>query len=92
MIIDRVANHARSSIEDVDTNTVERFNSIIAKYVGGKRINFTMRRSYQGRCAAAVLSPNTRKPIYTVQKKILGRSPRNTIKQMEENRLKKGTL
>lgn len=35
-IVANVTAKARSHIEDVDTNSVERFNSVVAKYVGGK--------------------------------------------------------
>lgn len=31
-----VLSKSRSLLEDVDTNVVERFNSIVAKFVGGK--------------------------------------------------------
>lgn len=85
-IIATAANKARSLIEDVDTNAVERFNSIIAKFVGGKRINFASRRGYQGRCAAAVVSYNNETAISSVQKSILGRSPRGKVKEVERRR------
>ncbi|KAK4883412.1 hypothetical protein RN001_006731 [Aquatica leii] len=52
--------NARSLLEDVDSNVVEHFNSIVAKHVGGKQINFSLRGSYQGRCAAAVVRFNTK--------------------------------
>ncbi|KAB0795633.1 hypothetical protein PPYR_12472 [Photinus pyralis] len=64
--------HASSLIYDVDNNTVEQFNSIIAKYIGGKRINYSKKRSYQSRCAAAVISHNTKRPIYTIKKYLDG--------------------
>lgn len=41
-IVSNVAAKSRSLIEDVDTNTVECFNSVIAKFIGGKRINFSL--------------------------------------------------
>lgn len=43
-----LANNPRSLIYDVDSNSVEQFNSIVAKFVGGKRINYSLKRSYQG--------------------------------------------
>lgn len=85
-IIATAANKARSLIEDVDTNAVERFNSVIAKFVGGKRINFSSRRGYQGRCAAAVVSYNNEKAISSVQKSILGKSPTGKVKEIERRR------
>lgn len=43
----RVSYHADSLIEDVDTNSVESYNSQIAKAVGGKRVNLCLKQSYQ---------------------------------------------
>jgi len=38
-----VAYHSESLIMYVNNNVVESYNSIVAKYVGGKRINFSFR-------------------------------------------------
>lgn len=82
-----LANHSRSLIFDVDSNSVEQFNSIVAKFVGGKRINFSMRRSYQGRCAAAVVSHNTKKPHSILHKSMCNNiSPNCYIKRLENRR------
>lgn len=88
-IVGSVLSKWRSLIEDVDTNVVERFNSIVAKFVGGKRINFSLRRGYSARCSAAVVSFNNPHPNHTLQKKILGKSPRSILKSIEERRLVK---
>lgn len=48
-IVGTVANKSRSLIEDVDTNAVERFNSVIAKFIEGKRVNFSQKQGYQAR-------------------------------------------
>lgn len=85
-IIATAANKARSLIENVDTNSVERFNSVVAKFVGGKRINFSQRRGYQARCAAAVVSFNDENSISSVQKAILGTSPKGMVKEVERRR------
>lgn len=42
----------------MDNNAAELYNSIVAKFVGGKRINFTSRRSYGTRCEVAAISYN----------------------------------
>lgn len=81
-IIKTLANNSRSLIQDMDSNIVEQFNSIVAKFVGGKRINYSLRRSYQGRCSAAVVSFNSKRPIYTLHKSMYGSSP-NRIKTIE---------
>ncbi|GBP90191.1 hypothetical protein EVAR_64173_1 [Eumeta japonica] len=75
-IIGSVLSKSESLLEDVDTNVVERFNSVVAKIVGGKRINFSLRRGYRARCSAAVLSFNNPHPRHTLHKKILGQSPK----------------
>lgn len=62
-----LAANAKSLIYDVDSNLAETFNSVIAKYVGGKRINYTLKNSYQERCSASVISFNTKRPINAIQ-------------------------
>lgn len=42
----------------METNSAETFNSIVAKFVGGKRINFSLKNSYETRCKAAAISYN----------------------------------
>lgn len=88
-ITSSVAAHARSLIHDVDSNVVERFNGVIAKFVGGKRINYSLRQSYEGRCHAAVVSFNTGMPLSKLQKKFLGQSPTGRLKRMESKRLQR---
>ncbi|XP_063215915.1 uncharacterized protein LOC134527292 [Bacillus rossius redtenbacheri] len=85
-----LAYNSRSLIHDVDSNVVEQFNSIIAKIVGGKRINYALKRSYQGRCSAAVVSHNTKKPHYVLHKTLCdGFSPNKFVKKLELSRLRK---
>ncbi|XP_031350061.1 uncharacterized protein LOC116175858 [Photinus pyralis] len=55
----RLANNAASLLQDVDTNAAESYNSVVAKFVGGKRINYSLKNSYQTRCEAASISYNT---------------------------------
>ncbi|CAG4933082.1 unnamed protein product [Parnassius apollo] len=65
--ISNVAVKSRSLIENVNTNLVECFNSLIAKFIGGKRINFALKREYQGRCNSAVVKFNEKSAISYVQ-------------------------
>lgn len=83
MLVANVASHSRSLIEDVDSNVVEQFNSVIAKLVCGKRINYSQRRGYQTRCAGAVISFNTKRLLSTVHRNIHNKSPRMSIKKYE---------
>lgn len=41
-----VAYHADSLIYDVNNNYVECYNSVVAKFVGGKRVNYSLRGNY----------------------------------------------
>lgn len=80
MLAANVASHSRSLIEDVDSNVVEQFNGVIAKLVGGKRINYTQRRGYQARCSGAVISFNTGKLLSTVLRNTHNKSPSIRLK------------
>lgn len=57
--LNRLTQNSESLIEDIDSNISEQFNSIVAKFVGGKRINFSTGESYKDRCFLAVLQHNT---------------------------------
>lgn len=70
-----LARHSRRLLENVDSNVVESLNSIIAKVIGGKIINFAMTRSYQSRVSAATVIKNTKRPLYFLHKTLLKRSP-----------------
>lgn len=83
-IVGIVAGHSRSLINDCDNNAVEQFNSIIAKFVNGKRTNLVQRRTYQSRCAAAFVAFNTKMPLYNLQKNILGKSPKTKLKSLKK--------
>lgn len=81
-----LANHSNSLMYDVDNNRVEQFNSVIWKFIGGKRINYCLRRSYRGRVYGAVLSYNSKKPIKSVVKCISGKSPMSRLLKKYERR------
>jgi len=42
-----------------NNNAAELYNSILAKFVGGKRVNFSLKGSYELRCNAAVTAYNS---------------------------------
>ncbi|KAL4718477.1 hypothetical protein ACJJTC_002120 [Scirpophaga incertulas] len=89
-VVQNVAGHARSLLYDVDSNVVERYNSIVAKFVGGKRINFSLKNSYQTRCYAAAVAFNDKRTISKLYKSISkGDSPRGKIKLLENRRINK---
>ena len=43
----------------MNNNAVEQLNSIVAKFVGRKRINFCLRHSYQMKCNTTVMAHNS---------------------------------
>lgn len=90
-IVGMVASNSRSLIHDVDSNSAETYNSVVAKFVGGKRVNYSLRQDYRTRCLAAVVSYNTKKSLHSLGKNILGHSPKTTVRRrFEENKIKKG--
>lgn len=85
-LLSLIAN-AESLIIDVTNNTVEQFNNVIAKFIGGKRVNFTTRGSYQARCFGAVTSWNSELATHSrIQKKIQGHSPGKYTKHFIERK------
>nr|XP_033339075.1 uncharacterized protein LOC117227708 [Megalopta genalis] len=77
--------HAESLLYNTTNNSVENLNAIIAKYTGGKRINWGQRGSYSARCAAAVVQHNTQKLISKVIEG-KGAKPPKLIEELEERR------
>lgn len=55
-VLRRVVENASSLIYDFTNNTCEQFNSVINKYISGKRINFSLKQSYNTRVQAAIIS------------------------------------
>lgn len=60
---------------DVDNNACEQLNSVINKFLGGKRINFTQKSSYSTRVHAAVVSYNSEEYLRAVKRHITHTSP-----------------
>lgn len=78
-----LADYSTHLIQDVDSNIVEHYNSIIAMFTGGKRTNLVQRNSYRTRCAAAVVKYNTGRPFYKLHKSITKSSPGDYSKLYE---------
>ncbi|CAG9760190.1 unnamed protein product [Ceutorhynchus assimilis] len=73
----------------MDNNAAECYNSILAKAIGGKRINYSLRRSYETRCEKAAISYNIGTQTSRVLvKKICNQSPgsvhKNYIQSLEK--------
>lgn len=52
-------NNAKSLLANYTNNPAEQLNSYVAKYLGGKRINYSLAGSYTARVAMAVVHFNT---------------------------------
>ncbi|XP_029343469.1 uncharacterized protein LOC100570366 isoform X1 [Acyrthosiphon pisum] len=89
IIVSRLANNAKSLILDVDNNICEQFNSVINKFLGGKRINYNQRSSYNTRILAAVVSFNSSEYLRAVKKHITQTSPGKTAKSFLSQIIKK---
>ncbi|KAI4454130.1 homeobox-like domain superfamily [Holotrichia oblita] len=71
-----------SLLYDGDTNAVETYNSIVNKFVGGKRINFSLSGSYKYRCLCAAISYNNNGDYINALKKFV--NPGISAKYTEE--------
>lgn len=78
-----LADYSQHLIQDVDSNVVERYNSIVAKFIGGKRVNYSQKGSYQTRCAAAVVRHNSGEEFYKLHKAVMKNSPMSYSKLFE---------
>lgn len=85
-LANRLSLHAYSFVYNETNNLVESFNARVAKFVGGKRVNFSQRGSYAARCAAAVISYNTGVLQSTVHKFIFGTEANPQIVHLEKMR------
>lgn len=89
MLINRLSRNSKSLLIDVDSNVAERFNSIIAKTVGGKRINFSTGQSYRYRCHAAVVQHNNERAASTILKEMYPNSDTTLLTDMETCRIRR---
>ncbi|XP_046961250.1 uncharacterized protein LOC124530923 [Vanessa cardui] len=92
IMIQSIAGQARSLLHDVYSNVVERYHSIIAKYVGGKRVNYSLKNSYQTRCVASAVSYNEENALSKLYKKMTNKSPGGKLKMWEESKYKQKIL
>jgi hypothetical protein len=84
--------NAHSLIENVDTNIVETFNAIVAKFVSGKRINYSQRSSYTARSIGAAASFNLKGYLHVqLQKQISSDGPSTFVQNHCKRKFKKLT-
>src|SRR5436190_15381051 len=75
-----VSAYSDSLLLNLTNNPAESFNSIICKEIGGKRINFGARGSYNARVTGAVAQYNTQQVLTRLHENIC-----NTVPPMIEN-------
>lgn len=81
--------HAKSLLQDKDSNRVETFNSVISKCIGGKRVNYGLRGSYEARCNAAVVAFNTGNPISSLSEYLQTKPGENAVNLEEMKKAEK---
>lgn len=92
VVVNTLADFSSHLILDVDSNIVEHYNSSVAMFTGGKRINYIQKNSYETRCTAAVVSYNTGRPFYKLHKTLTKSSPKGYSKLFEERSKRKAQL
>lgn len=75
----------KSLLENKDNSRIETFNSVIAKHIDEKRINFDLRGSYEARCNTAVVTFNIGEPISRLSY-TLGTKPGEIATQLENEK------
>lgn len=84
------AGNAKSLLENFTNNAAEEFNNIVAKFLGGKRINYSLARSYTARVASAVVQYNTGGHASTAFRKFkLGDEHQSCTAKLEAKRKRK---
>ena len=86
-ILQNLSDNARSLLFDATNNVAESYNSVIAKFIGGKRINFCKSNSYKTRCNAAALSFNTPLPTSKLHHVMYKCSPGRNLKAFQQRRI-----
>ncbi|XP_077260812.1 uncharacterized protein LOC143896691 [Temnothorax americanus] len=83
--------YSESLLLELTNNPAELFNSIICKEIGGKRINWGLRGSYNTRVAGAVVQYNTQQVLTQVHQNVCGNVP-PIVESLEKRRQKKVSM
>ncbi|CAG4936763.1 unnamed protein product [Parnassius apollo] len=95
--------NAESLLLQETNNAAEQFNCIIAKFLAGKRVNFTRRGTYEARCFSAVGNYNTKdysflskvqkaicpETSYSYTEKYINKMTNNLVRQQKRRALYK---
>lgn len=88
----RLMFYASDLLRGHTNNPAEHYNSIVAKFVGGKRINFSLSNSYRYKANAAAVQYNERFPLKALYRtKFQGKPPKLSTK-VQLKRLRKTDL
>ncbi|XP_063221397.1 uncharacterized protein LOC134530485 isoform X1 [Bacillus rossius redtenbacheri] len=88
--IDNVVRKADRVAFNETTNEAERYMALVAKFTGGKRVNYTLQGSYHRRCHGAGLAHTLGASWHlSPWKRMSGRSPGKVFKNMCISRKKK---
>ncbi|KAJ8964170.1 hypothetical protein NQ314_005080 [Rhamnusium bicolor] len=85
----RLVINANSLITNMDTNIAKQYNAVLCKFVGGKRVNFSLKGSYEARCEAAAVSFNARGDYYSLMGSSSGSSNLSAFTKKFADRAKK---
>lgn len=70
-------------------NIAEHYNSIVAKFVGGKRVNFALSNSFHFKAHAAAVQFNTKTAVTSLYQTVFQRNPPALTQKIEQKRLSK---
>lgn len=84
--IGRLKINAKSLLHDLDS---EQYISVVVKFTGGKRINYSLKNSYSARCAAAVFQFNTGRTHYRLHQTVFQNFPNEKGKKKKLNQIQK---
>lgn len=89
----RLIQNVYSLLLNMNNNSAETYNSVVSKFVGGKRINFSIKSSYDIRCRAAALSYNRKEEsVADIHRTMTTRSPGKYTQMYIERQKRKREL
>lgn len=88
----RLLYNAKSLYIGQSTNSAENYNSVLAKMVGGKRINFSLGNGYKIRSMMAAVQYNTHSSFTAMHHNNCTTGPNVQIKQIEQRRKRSNRL
>lgn len=80
---------AKDLLHGESNNIAEHYNSIVAKFVGGKRVNFALSNSFHFKAHAAAVQFNSKKAVTTLYQTVFQKDPPALTQKIELKRLQK---